>query len=164
MNYIGRLSQKDPLYGYLRYNILSQLGVNSSSPDFRVYSIPASNHVYLYEDRRSRTRFIGKFFGGISNRAPETAFHYMERMKLADRTFDIGRVAGEIKHFFMQHTGNKLLAEPFIGHFLWEYACHSPDRNSAFVSVTRRLPFHMGSPSSASSVTHGLVESTGGIY
>ena len=303
MKYLGHLSQKDPLYGYLRYDILSQLGVNGIAPDFRVYSIPASNHVYLYEDRRSGTRLIGKFFGGISNRSPETAFqrmerefnnlhhlrsigftgypHYvarplghngsldcvlveefcygtpltdfivkairegareplfqkltalayflatvhnrtasgdrvdfnrdcsyfdrimdqlknwghigwdeaqefywlkdrwrekgfmwednqvlvhgdvtptnilfgdglwviaidLERMKLADRVFDVGRVAGEIKHFFMQHTGDNLLAEPFIGHFLWEYACHFPDRDSAFASITRRVPFHMG--------------------
>jgi len=31
----------------------------------------------------------------------------LERMKRADRVFDVGRVAGEIKHFFMQHTGDK---------------------------------------------------------
>ena len=68
----------------------------------------------------------------------------LERMKPADRVFDVGRVAAEIKHFFMQHTGNKWLAEPFIGHFLWEYACHFPDRDSAFRSITRRVPFHMG--------------------
>jgi aminoglycoside phosphotransferase (APT) family kinase protein len=303
MKYLGHLSQGDPLYGYLRYDILSQLGVNGSAPDFLVHSIPASNHVYLYEDRLSRTRLIGKFFGSIPARSPETAFlrmereftnlnrlrsigftgypHYvarplghngsldcvlieefcygtqladfivkailegareplfqkltalanflatmhnrtafatrvdfnrdcsyfdrimdqlknwghigwdeaqefywlkdrwrekgcmwednqvlvhgdvtptnilfgdgpwviaidLERMKLADRVFDVGRVAGEIKHFFMQHTGNHLLAEPFIGHFLWEYACHFPDRDSAFASITRRVPFHMG--------------------
>lgn len=303
MKYLDHLSQKDPLYGYLRCDILSQLGVDSSSPDFRVYSLPASNHVYLYEDRCSRIRLIGKFFGGISNRSPESAFHSMERefnnlhylrnigftgyphyiprplghnssldcvlveefcygtpltdfivkaiwggareplfqkltalayflatahnrtasgervdfnrdcfyfdrimnqlknwghigwdeaqefywlkdrwrekdcmwednqvlvhgdvtpsnilfgdglwviaidlerMKLADRLLDVGRVAGEIKHFFMQHTGDRLLAEPFIGHFLWEYACHFPDRDSAFASISRRVPFHMG--------------------
>ena len=303
MRYLGHLSQKDPLCEYLRYDILPQLGVNGSPPDFRVYGLPASNHVYLYEDRRSRTRLIGKFFGGISNRSPETAFlrmerefnnlhhlrsigftdypHYvarplghnrsldcvlveefcygtpltdfivkairegareplfqkltalayflatlhnrtafgdrvdfnrdcsyfdrimdqlknwghigwdeaqefywlkdrwrekgcmwednqvlvhgdvtptnilfgdglwviaidLERMKRADRVFDVGRVAGEIKHFFMQYTGDHLPAEPFIGHFLWEYACHFPDRNSAFASITRRVPFYMG--------------------
>ena len=68
MKYLGHISQKDPLYGYLRYDILSQLGVNGIAPDFRMYSIPASNHVYLYEDRRRRTRLVGRFFGGISNR------------------------------------------------------------------------------------------------
>lgn len=303
MKYLGHLSQSDPLYGYLRHDILSQFGVNGSAPEFLVHSIPASNHVYLYEDRLSRTRLIGKFFGGIQERSPETAFlrmerefnnlhrlrsagftgypHYvarplgrngsldcvlieefcygapladfiveairkgartplfqkltalayflatmhnrnavaervdfnkdcvyfdrimdqlknwghigwdeaqvfywlkdrwrekgcmwednqvlvhgdvtptnilfgdgpwviaidLERMKLADRVFDVGRVAGEIKHFFMQHTGDHLPAEPFIGHFLWEYACHFPDRAGAFASITRRLPFHMG--------------------
>jgi aminoglycoside phosphotransferase (APT) family kinase protein len=68
----------------------------------------------------------------------------LERMKPADRVFDVGRSAAEIKHLFMQYTGNKWLAEPFIGHFLWEYACHFPDRESAFRSITRRVPFHLG--------------------
>ncbi len=303
MKYMGHLSQKDHLYGYLRYDILPQLGLSGSVPDFRVYSVPSSNHVYVYEDRRSGARLVGKFFGGISNRPPETAFHSMERefnnllhlrnigfdgyphyvarplglngnldcvlveefcygaplvdfilkairegardplfqkltalayflatahnrtatgdrvdfnrdsfyfdrivnqlkswghvgrddaeqfhflkdrwrergfmwednlvfvhgdatptnflfgdglwviaidlerMKLADRVFDVGRLVGEIKHFFMQYAGDGRLAEPFIGHFLWEYACHFPDRNSAFASITRRVPFHMG--------------------
>ncbi len=307
MKYLGHLSKKDPLYGYLRYDILprcgSQFGAGNGPPDFRVYLIQASNHVYLYEDRRSRTRVIGKFFNGITDRSPEDAFRHMERefnnlhhlrtlgfsgyphyiarplgcnaglncilveefchgtplsgfilkaigegdreplfrkltalayflatlhnrtatgnrvdvnrdcsyfdrimdqlknwghigwneaeefhqfkerwrgkdfmgednqvlvhgdatptnilfgdglwviaidlerMKPADRVFDVGRVAAEIKHFFMQYAGDKWLAEPFIGHFLWEYACHFPDRDSAFRSITRRVPFHMG--------------------
>jgi hypothetical protein len=303
MKYLGHLSKKDPLYGYLRYDILPQLGVDGVSSDFRVYGIQASNHVYLYEDLSTQTRVIGKFFSGLTGRSPETACHHMERefnnlhhlrsigftgyphyitrplgrnaglgcvlveefchgtpldtfivkairegarealfqklttlayflatlhnrtatrdrvdvnrdcsyfdrvmdqlknwghigwdeaedfhrlkeqwrekgfmwednqvlvhgdvtpanilfgdglwviaidlerMKPADRVFDIGRVAAEIKHFFMQHTGDKWLAEPFIGHFLWEYACHFPDRDSAFRSITRRVPFHMG--------------------
>ncbi len=68
----------------------------------------------------------------------------LERMKPADRVFDVGRIAAEIEHFFMQYTGEKWRAEPFIGHFLWEYSCHFPDRDSAFRSITRRVPFHMG--------------------
>jgi aminoglycoside phosphotransferase (APT) family kinase protein len=66
----------------------------------------------------------------------------LERMKLADRVFDLGRVVGELQHYFMQQTGEKLLAEPFIGHFLWEYACHFPDRHGAFRAITRRVPFY----------------------
>jgi hypothetical protein len=68
----------------------------------------------------------------------------LERSKRADRVFDTGRIAGELKHFFMRATGNKRAAEPFIGHFLWEYACHFPDRDSAFESITGRTPFYMG--------------------
>lgn len=68
----------------------------------------------------------------------------LERTKRADRVFDIGRIAGELKHFFMRATGDTGAAEPFIGHFLWEYACHFPNRDSAFQSITGRTPFHMG--------------------
>jgi aminoglycoside phosphotransferase len=67
----------------------------------------------------------------------------LERMKRADRTFDLGRITGELQHYFLQGTGNKHAAEPFIGHFLWEYACHFPDRGRAFRSITGRLPFQM---------------------
>ena len=303
MNYLGHLPHNDPLHGYLRYDIFPQIGVNGISPNFRVYRIQASNHVYLYEDRRSQTRLIGKFFGDVLGRSPQAAFrcmerefnnleylrgigftgypHYiarplsrnaslncvlveefcygiplndfilktiwkgerealcqkltalayflaalhnktaigdrvdfnrdcsyfdrimdqlknwghmgwdeaqafyrlkerwrergfmwednqvlvhgdvtptnilfgdglwvvaidLERMKRADRVFDVGRVVGEIKHFFMQYTGDPGLAEPFIGHFLWEYACHFPDRENTFASITRRVPFHLG--------------------
>jgi aminoglycoside phosphotransferase (APT) family kinase protein len=67
----------------------------------------------------------------------------LERMKRADRTFDLGRIAGELQHFLIQATGNKYAAEPFISHFLWEYACHFPDRQRTFQSVTGRIPFQM---------------------
>ena len=72
-----------------------------------------------------------------------TAFD-LERTRRADRVFDTGRIAGELKHFFMRATGDRHAADPFIGHFLWEYACHFPDRDSAFASITGRTPFYMG--------------------
>ena len=68
----------------------------------------------------------------------------LERMRRADRVFDLGRIAGELQHLYMQATGNKYAAQPFIRHFLWEYACHFPDRDRAFQSITGRLPFQMG--------------------
>jgi serine/threonine protein kinase len=68
----------------------------------------------------------------------------LERMKYADRVFDLGRIAGELQYLFLQATGNKYAAEPFIGHFLREYSCHFPDRDRAFRSITKRLPFQMG--------------------
>jgi len=68
----------------------------------------------------------------------------LERMQWADRVFDLGRLCGELKHFFFQAKGDPHAAEPFIGHFLWEYCCHFPDRMSAFRAITRRTPFYMG--------------------
>jgi serine/threonine protein kinase len=68
----------------------------------------------------------------------------LENMRRADRVFNVGRISGELQHFFLQIKNDKQAAEPFIGHFLWEYACHFPDRDSAFRSITRRVPFQMG--------------------
>jgi hypothetical protein len=68
----------------------------------------------------------------------------LERMQWADRVFDLGRLCGELKHFFFRAKGDPNAAEPFIGHFLWEYSCHFPDRMTAFRAITRRTPFYMG--------------------
>ena len=68
----------------------------------------------------------------------------LERMHYSDRLFDTGRIAAELQHFFLMNTENKYNAEPFIGHFLWEYSCCFPDRKKAFESITSRLPFYLG--------------------
>ncbi len=67
----------------------------------------------------------------------------LERMKRGDRMFDVGRVAGELMHAFMNTVGDRHRAEPFIGHFLWEYSCHFPDRLRTFESITARVPYYM---------------------
>ena len=41
------------------------------------------------------------------------------------------------------HITVRYRAEPFIGHFLWEYSSHFPDRHSAFSSITSRAPYYM---------------------
>lgn len=66
-----------------------------------------------------------------------------ERMKYADRVFDLGRIVGEIQHYFIHHGRSKEDAEPYIGHFLWEYARHFPNHHEAFRSITARLPFQI---------------------
>ncbi len=302
--YVGHLPSHDPLYGYLKHDILPSMGLSNCPTTFRVFRMGGSNEVYLYEEKHSHAQVIGKFFAGsnqssstmsakyqrmeqefhnlhlmrsygltgyphdivrplgyngwlnsllveeyrgghslssiitdaIHLQKPEklyeklTALAYfmatfhnrtangygvnfyedcnyldrlvrklskqqfihwdevqefswlrerwreqprmwedqqvlvhgdatpsnflfgqglsvigidLERMKRADRVFDLGRITGELQHFFLQITGNKYAAEPFIGHFLWEYACHFPDRASAFRSICGRLPFQM---------------------
>jgi len=79
MTYFGHLPKSDPLYGYMRYDILPRMGVYGTIPDFRVYTINASNHVYLYKDCHSHAHVIGKFFGGNSGRSHESAFRRMQR-------------------------------------------------------------------------------------
>ena len=46
----------------------------------------------------------------------------LEKMKWADRCWDLGFIAAELKHHYMWRAGDGKKAEPFIGHFLWEYA------------------------------------------
>ena len=80
------------------------------------------------------------FFGD----GPHVITFDLERAAWTDRLFDLGRLTAELRHFFYRATGNPYAAEPFIGHFLWEYCGHFPDRESAFRSITARLPFYMG--------------------
>jgi aminoglycoside phosphotransferase (APT) family kinase protein len=67
----------------------------------------------------------------------------LERARRGDRAFDVGRVLGELQHAFMA-GGSRRRAEPFVGHFLWEYCGHFPDRHRAFDAVRARVPFYMG--------------------
>ena len=297
MQYIGHLPKTDPLYFYLRDHIMPQTGITGAE-DFRVFSSKSSHAVYIYEERRSNTKVVGKFFAAgepdrerakrkmyreyhninefrcylgdchyaakalgcredldcllvveycygepldsiirravnsgddgllyrklkalayflatLHNRsarpvmvdfhricnyfelliwqlrdilAPKEDGYFrhlaslyrhdplmyqdqevlvhgdatpanfffgddmyvitfdLERMHRSDRLFDTGRIAGELQHFFLQYTGNKYAAEPFIGNFMWEYATHFPDRDRAFAAITARLPFYMG--------------------
>ncbi|UCH51652.1 MAG: aminoglycoside phosphotransferase family protein [Chloroflexota bacterium] len=66
----------------------------------------------------------------------------LESMNWADRCWDLGFIAAELKHHFMWRTGNKWTAEPFIGHFLWEYAVNYGDTN-LFRTITYKLPLYM---------------------
>jgi len=66
----------------------------------------------------------------------------LESMKWADRCWDLGFIAAELKHHFMWRTGNGWAAEPFIGHFLWQYTVNYGDTHFFHV-ITRKLPLYM---------------------
>lgn len=67
----------------------------------------------------------------------------LEKSHYTDRLFDIGRIAGEIKHAFLLEKDDPYASEPFIGHFLWQYCSNFPDCFAAFHSVTKRLPYYI---------------------
>jgi aminoglycoside phosphotransferase len=66
----------------------------------------------------------------------------LENMKWADRCLDLGFIAAELKHHFMWRMHDGWAAEPFIGHFLWEYAVHYGD-TTFFHTITRKIPLYM---------------------
>jgi len=69
----------------------------------------------------------------------------LERMTWSDRCWDLGFMAAELKHHLMWRTGNGWAAEPFIGHFLWEYSVDHRNRGGAqsFHDITGRIPLYM---------------------
>jgi aminoglycoside phosphotransferase len=66
----------------------------------------------------------------------------LEKMKWSDRCWDLGFIAAELKHHFMWRTGDRWAAEPFIGHFLWQYAVEYGDAQFFYI-ITRKLPLYM---------------------
>lgn len=66
----------------------------------------------------------------------------LEHVKWADRCWDLGFMAAELKHHFMWRMGDGWAAEPFIGHFLWEYAVNYGD-TQLFYAITRKTPLYM---------------------
>ncbi|MGW8195505.1 MAG: aminoglycoside phosphotransferase family protein [Desulforhopalus sp.] len=102
------------------------------------------NRVYMWQDRRVLVHGDVTPANFLFGHGPSVLAIDLERMQWADRVFDLGRLCGELAHAFYQGTDNPENAEPFIGHFLWEYSCHFPDREATFGAVTMRLPFYMG--------------------
>lgn len=51
--YIGHLSYEDPLYNYLQYDIMPQMGGSSDKARYRVFRLSGTNNVYLYEEKYS---------------------------------------------------------------------------------------------------------------
>ena len=66
----------------------------------------------------------------------------LERMRFADRCWDLGFLTAELKHHFLWRTGDRWAAEPFIGHFLREYAVNL-DYPRFFPIITAKLPLYM---------------------
>jgi serine/threonine protein kinase len=57
----------------------------------------------------------------------------------ANFVHDLGIVSAELKNFFWYKTGKCEEAEPYIGHFLWQYA----KNEDLFQKITKALPFFM---------------------
>ena len=66
--YLGHVSTGDPIFAYFRNEIQPRLAP-IDNPGYRVFRMNGSNDVYLYEERNTNTRFVGKFF--LSSRQPD---------------------------------------------------------------------------------------------
>ena len=67
----------------------------------------------------------------------------LERMRPADRMYDVSALAAELKHHFAWRIVQADAAEPFIRHFLRAYCEYFPNPDSIFDLVARRNQFYM---------------------
>src|ERR1700761_9149969 len=68
----GHLATQDPLHAYLSQSILPQLGAPKGRKDFRVFSLKHSK-VYLYEEKNTRLKLVGKFFADQGHAGEEAS-------------------------------------------------------------------------------------------
>jgi len=61
--YVGRVDTRDPVHGFLTGILRDRLGVEPRRPVFRAFRLTGSNEVYAYEEQRSSTKVICKFYG-----------------------------------------------------------------------------------------------------
>jgi thiamine kinase-like enzyme len=66
----------------------------------------------------------------------------LEKAKWADCCWDLGFLAAELKHHFLNENRSSWDSEPFIRHFLLEYAACFRDPDM-FHAITHRLPLYM---------------------
>jgi len=129
--------------------VVAYLAANAGVSDRRAGRLRELGHAYaadpaLQQDVQVLVHGDATPSNFLFGRAGDVLAIDLERMHRDDRVYDVGRLCGELKHCFLRATGDVNRAEPFIGHFLWEYAGHFPDRDRAFAAVTGRLPFHLG--------------------
>ncbi|SFN27422.1 Phosphotransferase enzyme family protein [Pseudonocardia ammonioxydans] len=78
----------------------------------------------------------------------------LERCRRGDRLFDVGRIAGELRHAFLQdaddspdaadlHDTDERDRAACIGHFLRSYCRHFPDEEAMCAELTTRMPYYM---------------------
>ena len=81
-SFVGYVGGQDPLHGLLSRVLWDRLGVREPRPAFRVFRLSGSNQVYGYEEKTSRARVIGKFYG------PRFGWDQDKAATLAHREFE----------------------------------------------------------------------------
>jgi hypothetical protein len=67
----------------------------------------------------------------------------LERMKVADRVYDLGFLAAEIKHSFALRAFDAKRADPFIHHLYRRYCDQETESKECFENLTHRNRFYM---------------------
>ncbi len=133
MQYLGHLPVNDRLYGYLKYNIFPQLNCNCTA-GIRVFGTNGSNAVYIYEDRATCNKVVGKFF--YSQRQPDWDLAYRRLDREHRNTVELRRYLDGV-HYAAKVLGrnddlNRLLVV--------EYCCGVPLDEIILMAIRENKP------------------------
>lgn len=60
--YMGHLARHDPVLSFLQHELQHEIEGATDTSSYRVFKLNGSNDVYLYQDRSTGKKLIGKFF------------------------------------------------------------------------------------------------------
>ncbi len=63
--YVGRLEKDDPVLSFLQHDLQQEIEGATDTSSYRVFKLNGTNDVYMYEDRATGKKLIGKFFPDI---------------------------------------------------------------------------------------------------
>ncbi len=90
------------------------------------------------------TNFLFPDYGGLGRPPHGRAVALdLERLRAADRLWDLSWVAGELKHAWAWRTGQAAAAETAIGHFFTAYLGSQPDNPDLAERLYLLNPFYM---------------------
>ena len=62
-----KIEAKEPVYVHLKNTVLPRLGIEMSQPDFERICLSKTKSIYIYQERKSCSFVVGKFFGSRSD-------------------------------------------------------------------------------------------------
>lgn len=60
--YVGHLAMDDPLLSFFQHDLKQEIEGATDTSSYRVFKLNGTNDVYLYEDRATGKKLVGKFF------------------------------------------------------------------------------------------------------
>ncbi|MCL4502680.1 MAG: aminoglycoside phosphotransferase family protein [Deltaproteobacteria bacterium] len=140
LRYLDKLMQQLQGVGLLTADDQAALAAERSYWEIRLAQF--SDRQVLVHGDATPTNFLFPDHGGPPPRGRAVALD-LERLRFADRLWDLSWVAGELRHAWAWRTGNAAAAEEIIGLFFSAYLSVSPEGSSLAERLYLLNPLYM---------------------